>query len=534
MRAPTTKLRETALEVLQRPIGRWLPLLAPLLLYAAALNPLFAPGSYDEILYHSGAVSLAEEGAFKFRDLHISDWPPGFSALLAIPFRVAGPSVLLAKLCVLLCAGAALVLALRLFQKEQRSLALLSIVLFALLPFSFSLGTRVLSEWPYVLASMLFLLALFRARASTHPIRDGVIAGLCIGAAALTKFTGVVLGAAIMAQAIQKWRKAESSHRLRAIAPEMIAAALGAAAFFAWKLKIHWQIAAGTAAPYEYYRSGLLPEHFGRLAPLSLPEKLSELFFRSDAIFATLGWSGWLPQLALALPALLVVLGLATRLRSGNGTPSDWYVIAMLILFASFADNKQTRYLMPITPFLVHYALLGGARVLSWIDLARRPLLVWTARGAVAGWMLLSLGISAQLLLRGNPAGGYGGLSPIICKTPEEFYRGRWLDLYRACEQVRNDPAPGSIAVIGGEDKYVTHFTRRRWIDFEPAAEFAFLLVLNGEDLPRHQSAGLRLQCVQRGDAVVLYKRAAAVATEPDPQPEPALTSTPPSFHDTH
>ena len=488
-------------------------LLLPLILYIAALNPFFAPGSYDEILYYTGASSLAEDGTFKFREKFIADWPPATSVLLAIPFVLFGPSVLIAKICILLCAAAGLVLALRLFQNEQRPFPLLTLAVFALIPFSFSTGTRVLSEWPYLLASLLFLHALHRLRDSSKPVQDGLIAGLLLGLASLTKFTGVLLGVAIIAQVIEKWSRGNQPFKIRAIAPETIAAVIGASFFLSWKAKIHWQIATGTAAPYDYYRSGMAPEHFGWFDPLSLPEKIGDLFFRSDAILEALG-SHPVLHLAAALPAVLVCIGLITRLNSKERSPSDWYVVALLVMFASFANNKQTRYLMPIAPFLVSYALVGGQRVGYWLRLNHQHWVAWSARGAVAAWMLLAIGLAAQLLFIGNPAGTYGGLNYFVSNTPEKFYRGHWLDLYHACQQVRHDPAPGSIAVIGGEDKYVTYFTQRHWKDFHPSSNFAFLLALDGRDVPIEQLDTLDLQCLKRSGSVILYKRRPTVATD--------------------
>src|SRR5262245_42470246 len=97
----------------------WLMLL-PLVLYGAALNPFFLPATYDDIVYHFGALSLAAEGSFKYCGKYIVDWPPGPSVLIAIPFWLGWQSVLSAKVCVLLCAVAGLLFGFRLFQKEGR------------------------------------------------------------------------------------------------------------------------------------------------------------------------------------------------------------------------------------------------------------------------------------------------------------------------------------------------------------------------------------------------------------------------------
>src|SRR6516162_11745438 len=96
--------------------NRWLKdrrvllVLLPLVLYAAALNPFFLPASYDDVVYHFGALSLAAEGSFKYCGKYIVDWPPGLSVLIAIPFRLGWQSVLSAKVCVLLCVAGGLLL----------------------------------------------------------------------------------------------------------------------------------------------------------------------------------------------------------------------------------------------------------------------------------------------------------------------------------------------------------------------------------------------------------------------------------------
>src|SRR5262245_17137082 len=86
---PSTRRQHRFLEQAPRQYPFWLVLL-PLAIYAIALNPHFLPATFDNILYYFGAVSLANEGSFQFREKYISDWQPGFSALLALPFRLAG------------------------------------------------------------------------------------------------------------------------------------------------------------------------------------------------------------------------------------------------------------------------------------------------------------------------------------------------------------------------------------------------------------------------------------------------------------
>jgi hypothetical protein len=509
---PLTRTQHRFLEQSKRQYPFWLVLL-PLAIYALALNPHFLPATYDNIVYYFGGVSLADHGSFQFREKFISDWQPGFSALLALPFRLAGPSVWMAKICVLLSAAGGLILALRLFQNERRDSPVLSLCLFALLPVSFAMGVCIMSEWPYFLASMLFLHALHYLRA---PVSDrasllrrlspAVGTGLLLGLASLTKVTGVLLGAAVVAQMAEKFVRSKKGRGFQAVLPELVTALLGGGLFLIWKAKIQWQIHAGTALPYEYYRSGWIPEHLNQFAPLNVPGIITDLFCHSKPVLTGLGWTGWTAGLACAVPGLLVLIGLLARLFSSERCPSDWYVVALIGLFSFVGTNQQTRYLMPVGPFLISYGFHGCRQIGRWLRLPAQWHQSWAARLALGAWFLLLTASAFRVVFLGDFSSTHNALFYFLSRTPEQFYRGSWSDRYQACQAVKNDPTPGSVAVIGGDDKYVTAFTGRRWLEFDPAKEFAFLLVLDRGELPQTLDA-LNLTCVRRFPSLVLYKR---------------------------
>jgi hypothetical protein len=492
----------------------WLVLL-PLVLYAAALNPFFLPASYDDVVYHFGALSLAVEGSFKYCGKYIVDWPPGLSVLIAIPFRLGWQSVLSAKVCVLLCVAGGLLFGFRLFQKEGRPFPALTFGLFGLLPVSFLMGTRTMSEWPYFLASILFLHVLHKLRTPPTGLLSMVGAGLLLGAASLTKFTGVLLGASVVAQMTHKWVQSRKAWPLRAILPELLTALIGAGCFVAWRVKIAWQLEAGTASPSDYYREGWFPHHLNGFNPFSVPGKITDLLFHTEAAMGVVGWGGWSAVLAEAVPGLVVLTGLVLRLRSRERTPADWYVLSLLVFFSLIGTNQQTRYLMPVAPFLISYGLLGcrhwRQRLFGRVPWCK----VWPIRWAAAGWFAVLLGAVAQLLVVGNLTGNHRGLCYWISPMPESFYRGYWLDLYRACQIIRNDSTSGSVAVIGGEDKYATAFTERDLVRFAPSQDFVFLLVMDGTKVSTEQLASSNLQCLSSTGPVVLYKRSAALHSQP-------------------
>jgi hypothetical protein len=483
----------------------WLVLL-PVVLYAAALNPFFLPGCYDDIVYYFGARSLAAEGSFKFCQKYIVDWPPGPSVLMAIPFRLGWQSVVSAKVCVLLCAAAGLFFGFKLFQKEERPFPALTFSLFGLLPISFLMGTRTMSEWPYFLASILFLHVLRELRRPDTNLLTAVGAGLLLGAASLTKFTGVLLGASVVAQMTQKWMHSRKNSPLRAIWPELITALIGAGCFLAWRVKLGWQLAAGTADPPVYYRAGWLKV----FNPFSIPEKITDLLFHPQSVMSVLGLKGLPALLVLALPGLVVLTGLVLRLRSREQTPADWYVLSMLVLFSFIGNNQQTRYLMPVAPFLISYGLLACRHSSQWLVRRIPSFKIFPVRLAAVGYFALLSAGAVQLLVVGNLTGNHRGLCYWINPTPERFYRGYWLDLYRACHAIRNDSTPGRVAIIGGDDKYVTAFTERDWVTFGSSKDFAFLLVMDGTDVSREQLANSNLERLSNAGRVSLYRRSAA------------------------
>lgn len=506
--------------------------LLPLGFYLAALNPFFLPGVYDNLVYFFGAASLVEQGSIQFRGLPIVDWPPMVSVLLAIPFLFGLESVVAAKGIIILCAAVGLLLALRLFRLERRPAPVLTLVLFAMLPTSFLMGTRIMSEWPYFMASLLFLLALHFLRDPGRACFQGrkwnfwglaVGTGFLLGIASLTKFTGVLLGLAIIAQAVWKLRQHPGTFlgkgsNWRAILPEGIVATIGATCFLAWMARIQWQTITGVAPRSEYYHYGFVPEHFGGFDFSGLLQGITDLFFHTEAFLGRLGLVGWPTTILCGAFGMLVLYGLWIRLRSKESSPADWYVIGNLLLFGGLSTNQQTRYLMPIAPFLIGYFLLACGqmpsvyRTLIPSRLHRAVSAFYPQwgkqlpRAALALWFFVMTGAALHLLLLGNLSGTHRALFYPLNRTPETFYTGPWLDFYQASQYVREHSDPGNIAAIGEGDKYITYYTGRKWVDFETSGDFTFLMTLNGSAIPPDIISIMRIQPIKRFNSVALYR----------------------------
>lgn len=497
----------------------------------AALNPFFLPGVYDNLVYFYGAVSLVEQGSIQFRGLPIVDWPPVVSVVLAIPILFGLESVVAAKVIIILCAAAGLLLARQLFQGEKRPFPVLTLVVFVLLPTSFLMGTRIMSEWPYFLASILFLYALHRMRAADQGSPGDskwrfwgltLGTGLLLGIASLTKFTGVLLGLAIIAQVVWKLRLHPDGLTIgrriwRTILPEGLVAVIGASCFLAWKAKIQWETMTGVAPASEYYRYGLVPGHFGGFDLGGLLLGITDLFFHTEAVLGRLGAVGWPSVLLAGSFGLFVLGGLWIRLRSPESSPADWYVLGNLLLFGGLVTNQQTRYLMPIAPFLIGYFFISCQHLPALYralipDTLRRAAAAhfpqWGAnlpRAAVTLWLLVMTGAAFHLLYLGNLSGTHRALFYPLNRSPETFYAGSWLDFYQACQYVKEHPDHGHVAVIGEGDKYVTYYTGRTWVDFKISTDFAFLITKNESEISAALISKLGLQPMERFNSVGIY-----------------------------
>lgn len=483
-------------------------LLLPLVLYVAALNPYFPPDNYDDLVYYSGAVSLASELSFKEEGVHIVDWPPVLSALIAIPFALGLESLWTAKICVLLTAAAGLIAGCWLYRQEGRPAPVLAFVLFALLPVSFMMGTRLMTEWPYFLISALFLLTLHRVRSPVWQTGPVMLAGTLLATATLTRFIGVLLGAAVLAQAIEKL---VATRRWRSLLPELATASIGAAGFLLWKAKLQWQIQAGTASGV-YYTDGVTPDMLGRFEPLTLLPRITDLFFHVNAVLASRGWEGPVATLICAIPGAIVMLGLVTRLASKERSPTDWYVVALLALLACLGYDQQTRYLMPIAPFLIGYGFAGCLKLFHWARPGEHPRWGPVPRLGLAAWMIFLIAGASHLLFIGNAKGTHGALVYLLSPTPGQFYRGAWLDLYQACQHVRVHPTPGKLALVGDDDRYFARFAERPRVPFAPGVEFTFLLARPAIEIGHPLLADLDLEPVYLSNSIHLFlnRRASA------------------------
>jgi hypothetical protein len=469
-----------------------------LAVYLLAINPWFLPEQYDDIVYFFGAREIAAQGAWSFDGARIADWGPGLPLVLALPMVLGVQSVVAAKAIVAIFVALALVLCHRLLTREGRPYPLLATTISGLAPAALLAGSRVMADWPFTAISFAFLLMLGDLAGRRRSLGFAVLAGLVFGYSVITRFVGVLLGVAIAAQALQQWRNVR---RLKGVLPEVIAGAIGCGAFVGWRLKTTWEVAHGLAA--QRYNQGV--GVFSHLDPAGLLVGLSNVLFHTERLASAAGLAGAATTFVAAAISVPILVGLADRYRSRRLSPADWYALATLGVFLTY-EVKQSRYLLPVTPFIVSW-FLGGIRAVG--RAARLQAMAWTAWAArigLAAWILLLLSLDGYLLIRGNGR-THHGLSFLASPTAEVFYRGYWRDLWDASQAVRRGGAGATSALLGsGDRKYVFAFSGRRCLDWPAKERVDFVLAVDPTRPSDTDRAALGLAEERRYGSVTVFR----------------------------
>ena len=475
------------------------------LLYAGGMNSFVLPAVYDNIVYYQSAKSLAAGEGYRFASSFVGDWPPAFALALAVPFALGLESVITAKLAVLLCVGLGLCFTYRLLKQEGRPHAWLIVGVFTALPASMMMGTRVVAEWPYIAASFACLLVL-RQLGESRRLSHALAAGLLLGTAALTRYVGVFLGVAFIAQAIGAFRGAKRGARLRSTMPEVVASVVGGSVFCVWIAVLSVQLVGGQGGAIA---DNMEPHVYGHFHLDGVLRAVGHLLFQWDTVVGKLGLTGLLALAVGIVPAMLCLVGVAARVR--RLAPCDWYVAAYLAFLCVYERGEVkilTRYLMPVAPFLISY-LFEGLLLLSRAVARRRGTPVaWALPALATAWILVAVAVDGIVIFRGNLSRTHGGLCALASRSPESFYRGYWQGLYRACRAVAESGDRRPVALAGTQDwKYVMLFSEREPVSIEEVDRARFVIVRMPTELPPNVKARMRPVAIGPSGEVSLYER---------------------------
>ncbi len=381
--------------------------------------------SDDFALYLSHARNLAEgvkytDTGFVYNPVNYvyspHSYPPGFPALLAPVYAARGLDLYAIKLFITLCLVFSLPLCAAVLARQYgRNLAYGATALFALSPFLWNFHKYILPDIPFLLLSLLALLALQRREHATgsKEIALSVLAGALVYASYATRVLGVtLLTAAVVHDLVQR----PKAFRRTLVLLAAFGLGSGLQRWILGNLDLY---ETGTRSGLPSVRLSSSPKpifglcfecvpanarkywaDLGHLAPLPQPANIVLTSVLGLAILAGIAFLHFRRRPNWAGKSLIpeVVQGWLQGL-----SVSDFYVAGYLgvLLLMQFSEY---RYLLPVLPFLLAYGLYGAGLARA---VPNGPAAVPWQRGTLILMLALfvAYGVSYRTLARQEPDG---------------------------------------------------------------------------------------------------------------------------------
>jgi hypothetical protein len=333
---------------------------ASAVLYACLLVPHWQP-TWDSATYITLARSLVAGDGYTYMGYDHTKYPPGFPLLLSPIVALFGTNFLLMRALVAGCAVASLAVAYVLIRRAAGPWVAAAAA--AMTAGSYALlfeATRILSDVPYMLVSLVALLAVERLREGRSWRLLVAVAALCVTAylvrivgfavaiaAAISlildrprlpwreaaRAAGIVLGAVAVVAAVWMGRNAAVTNELPATLREALsyeAELVAADPNMPFTDTVTW--------PTLRARLGRNLRYYAQLTALLLTSK------RSNA--------PWL--------ALVVVAGsLLVAIR--RSTAVEWYFGGYMAIYILWPAHQGERFLVPVLPLIFYYAVAALA-----------------------------------------------------------------------------------------------------------------------------------------------------------------------------
>jgi hypothetical protein len=418
-------------------------------------------------VYVTLATSIA--GGHGYRDLYLTGdpvhtkYPPVFPLLLALILAQAGPSVIVMKLAVVVMAAAALLALHRLYAElhgEPSALivVLLTVSLHSILFYSHS----VMSEMPYVLFSLLAMLAAHRC-ARRLPGGWLWLTAALVSLTYLTRLVGLALLPAVIAHIVidgegparARWRRAIGFGALASCGAALWFArgamlGDGAVSPYVAEFRFHDLVEAGTA-------TGVVTEFVGRIGANLLRYEIH----LGQAILH------WAPRLTIlmVLASSVSFVGLL-RCAWRQRTILEYYVVCYLAILVVYPVNHPQRYLVPVLPFLLFYFVTG----VTWLAtlllaaagrLARGGDPVWARPGAGG----IAAAVTALLLVT-NGAGAV--VREVMWPEAEGYHLSPGEHMYRDLALWARDHTPAGSVFVWAKPSLRYLESGRKMVRFRP------------------------------------------------------------------
>ena len=366
-------------------------------------------------------------------------YPPAYPAFLAPLVAIFGRNFVVLKLLSIVFTASSVFLFCR-YARHRREPApwFLLALAFAVSPGVIDYSRWMLSEAPFLLFT---LLALWQLDLDRDEEGMGRPFWLALLAAAITFYVRSI-GALLLAAgslsylARRRWRKF------------VVHGVAGAGMTIPWLVRN--RLAEGAATPYleEFLLSNVYNPEAGYLGFAGMVERFFEngwLYASRELPRALAGsdstWAGALPVVALAVVvSCLVLLGLARALRRRPGAPELYFVLICVAIMLFQASVNDVRYLVPLIPLILIYAMDGAGVVARAAGRYLPPSFPMFVAGALA-----ALALGAQTA---RAPANLDMITRYAAGDPYADYHPAWRRFFEAADWVKTNTPPDAAVTV--------------------------------------------------------------------------------------
>lgn len=335
---------------------------------------------FEDVAYYEQAKSILHSGYYGLNSVPEKVQPPGLPILLAVICQMGGCryGVLLSSMAVFMTLGFLFWYQI-IRRAEGRGIAAATCLLLGSSPWLFYFVTRGLwPSIPYFFVSALALWTILTLDGAKSQARKYVLSGalaLIVAFSILIQSAGVALVGAMVACIACTWLKDRGTafHRFKVFLPAIL---LGILTQFAWmhqgRNPPDWPL---PGYPESYVsqlrlKLGNYPE-LGFASAADVVERVRTNVRERTAVLAETLTAHWIHRsystLAIAIPLLLTVAGVADSLLAGRGEDIlAWYFIGFELIYILWPWQFEFRFLFPTMPLACLFIYRGAKRVAVW------------------------------------------------------------------------------------------------------------------------------------------------------------------------
>ncbi len=322
-------------------------------------------GDFAHFVHH--AKNIVEENSYidlnyiinPYNWLSPISYPPVVPLLLVPIYFLFGLNLTAMKLMMIACFAASLVVINKLFKNELHTYSLLVLtVCLAFNPYFWDFKDRILSEYPYILFSIISLLLMQRCYVENKPTRNlliPVLLGTAMYLAYGSREIGIVLPLTVLTFEVINFRKLTRSFIISIAVFSLFAFIQHHALqndYFSSSLQQQIAQMNDEAKGFRHNHIDLMNTSLGHIATQAHHYYVAVqtlFFFPKTTLFSSLLFYS---------TCLLSVIGFISIIRK-RITVIDIYPLGYIAVLLLFAGYPRMRYLMPIIPFFLFYAFIG-------------------------------------------------------------------------------------------------------------------------------------------------------------------------------